>query len=615
MGYGLRAIEFSSSLKPPAFFTKDFMSRKRLIWQIYPPFLLIILMALLAVTWVFSRSLDNFQTRETRNDLEARVQLVIPQVQNNLQDNQTSHLDALSKRLGKQSHTRLTIILPDGKVLADSEEDPRHMDNHADRPEVIEALQGRRGVATRYSNTLQQNMMYVALPMFEQEQIIGCVRAALPLRTLRNTLESSLYPVINSGLAIALIAALISLWLTRRISRPLEEMKRGAERFARGELEGRLPDYKGEEMAGLADAMNQMAVQLDDRIRTVVRQRNEQEAVLASMLEGVLAVDSTERILRINHSAAGLLNIDPDAAVGRRIQEVVRKPDLQKFIAQALQSRQRIEADITLVIRGESLFLQAHGTPLRDSKGQDIGALVVLNDMTRLQRLENIRRDFVANVSHELKTPITAIKGSVETLLDGAVDDKQNAQRFLDIIARQSDRLNAIIEDLLALSRIEQDEEQAGIALQRTRLRDVFLNTMQACQVKAQSKGITLEMDCPDDLEANINAALLEQALINLIDNAIKYSPTKGQVLINASRKPSSIAIKVQDWGSGIPQEHLPRLFERFYRVDKARSRKLGGTGLGLAIAKHIVQAHDGQISVESTPGKGSTFTVHLPLA
>lgn len=590
------------------------MTRKRLIWQIYPPFLLIILMALLAVTWVFSRSLDYFQGRETRNDLEARVHLVIPQVQNNLQDNQSGHLDTLSKRLGKQSQTRLTIILPDGRVLADSEEDPRHMNNHADRPEVVEALQGRRGVAARYSITLQQNMMYVALPIFEQEHIIGCVRAALPLRTLSHTLESTLYPVINSGLAIALIAALISLWLTRRISRPLEEMKRGAERFARGELEGRLPNYKGEEMGGLADAMNQMAAQLDDRIRTVVRQRNEQEAVLASMLEGVLAVDSAERILRINQSAAELLHIDPDTAVGRRIQEVVRKPDLQKFIALALKSRQRIEADITLAIRGESLFLQAHGTPLRDSKGRDIGVLVVLNDMTRLQRLENIRRDFVANVSHELKTPITAIKGSVETLLDGAVDDKQNAQRFLDIIARQSDRLNAIIEDLLALSRIEQDEEQAGIALQHTRLCDVFLNTMQACQVKAKSKGITLEMDCPDDLEANINAALLEQALINLIDNAIKYSSTNGRVLINAIREISLIAIKVQDWGSGIPQEHLPRLFERFYRVDKARSRKLGGTGLGLAIAKHIVQAHNGQINVESTPGKGSTFTVHLPL-
>lgn len=588
------------------------MAGKRLIWQIYPPFLLIILIALLAVTWVFSNSLDKFHTHENRVDLEARVRLVIPQIQGALRADQASRLDTLSKHLGEQAQTRITVILSDGRVLADSEENPAHMDNHANRPEVIEALLGKTGVASRFSHTLQQNMMYVALPVSENNQIVGCVRAALPTNTLSRTLEYALYPAINSGLLIALIAALISLWLSRRISRPLEEMKLGAERFARGELNGRLPDYKSEEMGGLANAMNQMAAQLDDRIRTVVRQHNEQEAVLASMIEGVLAVDKKERLLRINQSAADLLNIIPKEAIGRSIQEIVRKPDLQKFISQALRSQQRIEADITLVIRGEELFLQGHGTPLRDSSGKDIGALVVLNDMTRLQRLENIRRDFVANVSHELKTPITAIKGSVETLMDGAVNDKESSERFLGIIARQSDRLNAIIEDLLALSRIEQDEEQSGIELKRTALREVFLNTLQACQAKVQKKQILLEMECPDDLEVDINAPLFEQALINLIDNAVKYSPDQGRIRLSATGEPSALLIQVQDWGTGIPKEHLPRLFERFYRVDKARSRKLGGTGLGLAIVKHIIQSHNGRISVSSTPGEGSTFTIQL---
>jgi two-component system phosphate regulon sensor histidine kinase PhoR len=456
-------------------------------------------------------------------------------------------------------------------------------------------------------------MMYVALPVVENDLIVGCVRAALPIKDLTKTLESAFYPVINSGLVIALVAAMISLWLSRRISRPLEEMKRGAERFACGELEGRLPIYSGEEMGGLAEAMNQMAVQLDDRIRTVVRQRNEQDAVLSSMIEGVLAVDNEERILRVNQSAAELLNIDHAVAIGRRIQEVIRKPDLQNFVSQALQSQKRIEEDITLVIRGNEIFLQAHGAPLRDSSGKDIGALVVLNDITRLQRLENIRRDFVANVSHELKTPITAIKGSVETLLGGAVEDEESAQRFLDIIARQSDRLNAIIEDLLALSRIEQGEERDGLEKAKTQLRSVFLNTLQACQLKANDKQVALEMDCPDDIEIMINAPLLEQALVNLVDNAIKYSPEKGRVHFSALREDSAVVIKVQDWGSGISKEHLPRLFERFYRVDKARSRKLGGTGLGLAIVKHIVQSHNGQIAVESTPGNGSTFIIQLP--
>jgi len=589
------------------------MARKQLVWQIYPPFLLIILIALLAVTWVFSNSLEKFYAEQTQSDLEARVQLVIPQVQGYMDRTLANYLDVLSKELGAQTETRLTIILTNGKVVGDSEENPGRMDNHANRPEVINALKGQLGVASRFSRTLQLNMMYVALPVVENDQVVGCVRAALPIKDLTKTLESAFYPVINSGLVIALVAAMISLWLSRRISRPLEEMKRGAKRFACGELEGRLPIYKGEEMGGLAEAMNQMAAQLDDRIRTVVRQRNEQEAVLASMIEGVLAVDNEERILRVNQSAADLLNIDPEVAIGRRIQEVIRKPVLQKFVSQALQSQKRIEEDITLVIRGSEIFLQAHGTPLRDSSGKDIGALVVLNDITRLQRLENIRRDFVANVSHELKTPITAIKGSVETLLGGAVNEEESAQRFLEIIARQSDRLNAIIEDLLELSRIEQGEEQEGIELRRTQLRHVFSNTLQACQIKAHDKQIALDMNCPDEIEININAPLLEQAMINLIDNAIKYSPEKGRVHFSAHREDSVVVIKVQDWGSGISQEHLPRLFERFYRVDKARSRKLGGTGLGLAIVKHIVQSHNGQITVESSPGEGSTFIIQLP--
>ncbi len=590
------------------------MASKRLVWQIYPPFLLIILIALISVTWTFSHSLDAFYSQETRKDLIARAQLVIPQAKGVMESQHTAYLDALSKRLGSKTGTRLTFILPDGRVIADSVEDAVRMDNHAKRPEVIMALRGEIGVATRFSNTLQQNMMYAALPVLENNGIVGCVRVALPLNTLNRTFESALYPAVKSGLAIALVAALISLWLSRRISRPLEEMKRGAQRFARGELAGRLPIYSGEEMGGLAEAMNQMAAQLDDRIRTVLRQRNEQEAVLASMMEGVLAVNKDERILRINQSAADLLNLDSETCTGRLIQEVIRKPDLQNFITQALKSQQQIESDVKLAIRGNELFLQAHGTPLRDSGGKEIGVVVVLNDMTRLQRLENIRRDFVANVSHELKTPITAIKGSAETLLAGALEDSQSAQKFIDIITRQSDRLNAIIEDLLALSRIERDEEIDGIELTTNQLRTVFLSTVQACMIKAQERQVVLEMECPDDIEVQINAPLLEQALVNLVDNAIKYSNQNGRVLFSAKTEGSMTAIRVQDWGTGIAREHLPRLFERFYRVDKARSRKLGGTGLGLAIVKHIVQSHGGQIHVESTLGEGSVFTVELPV-
>lgn len=591
------------------------MPRKRLIWQIYPPFLVIILIALVTLTWFFSRTLDDFYREEKRRGLEAQGQLVVNQARDALVSGNIGSLESLSLALGKQSGTRLTIILPDGRVVGDSEEVPVKMDNHARRPEIRVALEGRSGAATRYSTTLQQEMMYVALPVRSNGQIIGCVRTALPIASVDKALETVLIHVINSGILIALIAALISLWVSRRISRPLVEMKRGAERFAGGELDRRLPVYKGEEMGGLAEAMNQMAAQLNDRLQTVVTQRNEQEAVLASMIEGVLAVDHQEGILRINRAAATLLGTNPELAVGRSLQEVVRKPELQRFITESLQSRTSIEADMTLLYRGEERFLQTHGTPLRGSDGQTIGALIVIHDVTRLRRLENLRRDFVANVSHELRTPITAIKGAVETLLAGANENPEDSQRFLEIANRQSDRLNAIIEDLLSLSRLERDAESDEVDRTHERLLPILESALQSCSSIAKSRQVDVKLFCSEELVAKVNSTLLEQAVINLVDNAIKYSESRKIVTVESWQEGEHVMIKVQDRGQGISKEHLSRLFERFYRVDAARSRAIGGTGLGLAIVKHIAQAHDGEVTVHSTPGEGSVFTISLPVS
>ena len=591
------------------------MPRKRLIWQIYPPFLVIILIALVTLTWFFSRTLDDFYREEKRRGLEAQGQLVVNQARDALVSGNIGSLESLSLALGKQSGTRLTIILPDGRVVGDSEEVLAKMDNHARRPEIRVALEGRSGAATRYSTTLQQEMMYVALPVRSNGQIIGCVRTALPIASVDKALETVLIHVINSGILIALIAALISLWVSRRISRPLVEMKRGAERFAGGELDRRLPVYKGEEMGGLAEAMNQMAAQLNDRLQTVVTQRNEQEAVLASMIEGVLAVDHQEGILRINRAAATLLGTNPELAVGRSLQEVVRKPELQRFITESLQSRTSIEADMTLLYRGEERFLQTHGTPLRGSDGQTIGALIVIHDVTRLRRLENLRRDFVANVSHELRTPITAIKGAVETLLAGANENPEDSQRFLEIANRQSDRLNAIIEDLLSLSRLERDAESDEVDRTHERLLPILESALQSCSSIAKSRQVDVKLFCSEELVAKVNSTLLEQAVINLVDNAIKYSESRKIVTVESWQEGEHVMIKVQDRGQGISKEHLSRLFERFYRVDAARSRAIGGTGLGLAIVKHIAQAHDGEVTVHSTPGEGSVFTISLPVS
>jgi two-component system phosphate regulon sensor histidine kinase PhoR len=367
-----------------------------------------------------------------------------------------------------------------------------------------------------------------------------------------------------------------------------------------------------EELAGLSETMNQMAGELQERINTITAQRNELEAVLSSMVEGVLAVDMEERIISMNDAAAEIFHCDPSEAEGRSIQEVVRHPDLQKFVGDALSSETPVEKDVVLYAAEEQI-LNGLGTALRDAQGKRGGALIVLNDVTQLRRLETIRRDFVANVSHEIKTPITAIKGFVETLRDGAAKNHKDAERFLEIIDKHVDRLEAIIEDLLSLSRIERQAEREEILLQEGAIKDVLQTAIQVCQVKAAPKHIRLDLSCEEGLTAKINPALLEQAVVNLLDNAIKYSDAESAVTVAATTQDHEVMIAVVDHGSGIEKRHLDRLFERFYRVDRARSRKLGGTGLGLAIVKHIIQAHGGRVSVESQPGKGSTFTLHLP--
>jgi two-component system phosphate regulon sensor histidine kinase PhoR len=591
------------------------MRRRRLLWQIYLSFLLITFLSLLAVLWHASRDLREFYEKDTAANLESRARFVQKELAGRAVLSNEEYVDKLCKELGKESSTRITVILPSGKVIGDSHDNPATMENHADRPELMDALAGRMGSAKRPSPTLEMDMLYVALPLREDHEIIGAVRMAIAVTAIDQALRVIRIRIVHVGLVVAVVAAVVSWVISRRISRPLEEMRRGAERFARGDLSGRLSVAGTQEIATLAEAMNQMAAQLDERIRTVLQQRNEQQAVLSSMVEGVLAVDRDERVITLNQAAASLLGVNPQEALGRSIQEVVRNKDLQQLVIAALSGSAVPETEITLRHDGER-SLQAHATALRDGEGREIGAMVVLNDTTRLRKLESVRRDFVANVSHEIKTPITSIKGAVETLLDGAINNPADAQRFLGIVANHLDRLNSIVEDLLTLSRIEQEAEKARIALEEGRIKHILEAAIQGCETKAAAKNISIELTCADDLVARINPPLLEQAVVNLLDNAIRYSEPGTAIHVEAGTSDSETTISVRDHGCGIASEHLPRLFERFYRVDKGRRpAEQGGTGLGLAIVKHIAQAHGGRVSVESAVGKGSVFSVHLPKA
>jgi two-component system phosphate regulon sensor histidine kinase PhoR len=588
------------------------MGPRRLLWQVYPFFVLTLVTAVLAVLWQATAAWRRFYENEVAADLLARAQILETRMGPSLLG-APAELDLLCKRLGEQTQTRLTVMDPAGRVLGDSDHDPQTMDNHATRPEMAAALAGETGRSMRYSDTLRRHMLYVAVPVRRDGALVAVVRTSLPLRAIDAALRAG-YGSMAAGVLIVLgLGAGASFLLVGTLTRPLADMRLAADRFARGDLAARVPEPRSAELGALARALNGMAVQLDTRLREIVRQRNEQEAVLSSMVEGVVAVDDAERVLDLNQAATRLLGVEAASARGRSVQEVVRNTELQHLVAGILAEAPG-PAETAFVLHGdEDRFIQAHGAVLRDPAGRRIGAVVVLNDVTRLKRLEQVRRDFVANVSHELKTPITALKGCLETLADGAVSDPDQERRFVDIMVRHADRLEAIVEDLLSLSRLEHEEERGRVPLEPAAVQPVLLAAAQTCAGRAAEKRIEVRVECPDDLRAAVNAPLLEQAVVNLIDNAVKNSEPGTAVRVSARLVEGRATIRVADQGCGIEKRHLSRIFERFYRVDQARSRTLGGTGLGLAIVKHIALVHGGQVGVESTPGAGSTFSIALP--
>jgi two-component system phosphate regulon sensor histidine kinase PhoR len=587
------------------------MRKKRLLWHFFFAYFSISVAVMLLVGLFAAHTARDLYLQNVRAELENDARLidhVLAAAPNMPPEKLQERCRALAGTLNK----RITLIGRDGKVLADSEETPEQMDNHGDRPEVAEALAGTVGRISRYSNTLHQDLQYLALPASQSGQGLAVVRLAVAVHSLADTLHAVYWHITAVLAAVTLLSGMASYWAARRILRPLEQIRAGAARLAAGELQHRLPDADAEEISALAVALNQMAQQLDQRIRTILRQQREHEVVLASMEEGVLAVDTRAVVLNVNEAFCRLLGVGAGQVRGRLLHEVVRKPDLLRFIETALASDSPIHDDLQFLGLEDRCF-NAHGTVLHNAEHRNIGALIVLHDVTELRRLENVRRDFVANVSHELRTPITSIKGFVETLLDEGPADSQNTLRFLRIIQRQVNRLDSLIEDLLSLSRIERGSEDHAIALEPKPVVDVLRAALELCGQKATEKQVRLEMECPAELRATMNATLLEQAVSNLVDNAIKHSEVGTCVRITGRADADGTLIVVQDEGCGIAPKHLPRLFERFYRVDKARSRESGGTGLGLAIVKHIVAAHRGTVRVESTVGKGSTFFIHLP--
>jgi two-component system phosphate regulon sensor histidine kinase PhoR len=587
------------------------MPRTRLVWHLFVAWCALVGGVLVACFWLSSVRLAEFADAAQRRRLAEAAIAVTSLIGDDGRPAEPRAFAATTDGLRAAAGIAVDLLDPAGTRMTDTDGGSRAAASiPADAALLQQARAGRAATASRFDVASGRRALVMTVPHGPPAAPVAIISLSADTTAADAALTAAQRRLLLGHLACGLGAAFVGYVVARRTARPVAELRHAAAQLAAGRVDAPLPATDLAELADIAAAFGLLREQLVESGLTIGRQGTQQQAVLGSMIEGVVAIDARQRVLGINRAAADLLDVALEQIIGRPLQEVIRNPDLRRFALLAIDCREPVEDDLVLHgVRDRTIRLR--GTALRDTSGEG-GAVIVLNDVTDVQRLENVRRDFVANVSHELKTPVASIKGFVETLLDGAADDPVDNRRFLEIVARQADRLAAIIEDLLALSRIEQSEGAGTLPVEPRPLLAILTTAAEDCRPRAADRSIRLVIDCPPDLTATVNGPLLEQAVINLVDNAIKYSEP-GKTVWLAAAGDDSTTIRVRDEGCGIAAEHLPRLFERFYRVDKARSRQQGGTGLGLAIVKHIVQAHGGTVSVASTPGVGTTFTLHLP--
>ncbi len=501
---------------------------------------------------------------------------------------------------GRDLGLRITVIGPDGIVAADSERtatEVKRMDNHGNRPEVREALAAGRGQSMRHSATLNEDMMYVALPLAKSQ---GVIRLALPLTGVHERIASFQKDLLKAGAAAVMVAFLVA-WMTmRKISQPLRDLLASVGVGAEDEL--------GE----LARTYSDMSARVEEKVRDLSRERSQLGAILSTLVESIVAIDHEGRLLFLNPAAKKLFGLESGDVKGRPFLEVLRYSRLNDLLKQSLAQHEPVRQEISLHAPGERI-LSVNAMPVDYGQGQT-GVLAALHDVTELRKLENVRREFVANVSHELKTPLTSIKGYVETLLDGAIKDPKHSQEFLKTIQEHTANLSRLIDDVLDLSAIE--AERVAYRMEPVAVKENVERIVKALGPMANSKKVSIVNDLGEDLpKVRADREKLAQVLMNLIDNAIKFNRSGGEVRVSARANGKDLLIRVSDTGRGIAAQDLPRVFERFYRGNKDRSHDIPGTGLGLAIVKHLVEAHAGTVSARSTPGQGSTFEFSLPLA
>lgn len=530
-------------------------------------------------------------------------------------DDSRERIGKLAAEVGRDLKLRVTVMAPDGKVLGDTDLTAAEMDkveNHLYRPEVQKALLYGAGESRRYSTTLQKDMLYVASLFGPKGHPAGIIRAAMPLVEIEEILAHVRKALIVSFFAAFCLMFLAGYAAVHFISKPLSIISAAAKAIAMGDLSRSVDVVSDDEVGDLAEAFTHMTEQIKSRMEEVTATKSRLEAVLLSMFDGIMVVDSSGRIILMNRPLKELLMVN-GTTDGRTPIEVVRNIEVHEIAQRALRLKGGVESREISAMLDEERTLLVHATAVV-KEARTEGAVLVFHDITGLRKLENMRKDFVANVSHELRTPVANIKGYAETLLEGAMNDEKNARDFLSIIRDESDRLANLVSDLLSLSKIESGRTE--LELEPCEVAGTVLRVLSGIAQQASEAGVLLRDDVPKGIPAILaDEEKMMQVLYNLLDNAIKYNHRGGGVTLTAKEKGACVEIYVSDTGMGIPREDIPRIFERFYRVDKARSRGLGGTGLGLSIVKHIVQAHGGDVHVKSVPGKGSIFSFTVPKA
>lgn len=581
--------------------------------KIFAYIMSVLLITLIISSFFITQTIKNLNLSQIEEKLVSEAYILSKLLPEDIQTSDIKNIKPILSEVSDRLHIRITVIDIAGKVLGETSYDPSQMSNHLQRPEIQIALHGGLGKEIRFSSTMNIDLLYIAQPIYKDGNIIGVVRLSTPLKEINGIMRS-----INSNLIIALIPGLLlSLLLvyaiTKSISRPIKEIRNAAVDITKGNLNRFINITSNDEIGELAKAIDFMADSLRDKINSIKDKNTKMEAILSSVVNGIIAVDSNENILFINPMAQEMLNIAEADFEGKHMLQVIRNNKLDNIIKDILKNKSFEENEITLNYPEEKKFRLYSNAIKYPESDRIIGIIIIIQDITEIRNLEKIRSEFVANVSHELKTPLTSIKGFVETLKAGAIEDNDTAVRFLNIIDDEADRLNRLISDILSLSELENKKNKPRNEIINTSQK--IMEIVSLLKNQAVHKNISLNTKIEVDIgKLEGDSDQFKQMLINLIDNALKYTPEGGAIEVGAYNLENNVVIRIKDNGIGIPKEHIPRLFERFYRVDKARSRNVGGTGLGLAIVKHIALQFEGKIEVQSEVGKGTEFILSIPI-